>query len=66
VGHLLLADSHTSFVRTWDEFAVRLVWAQDKGYRTAKARCAHRNVDRPLLPSEQERLVESATRLVLD
>jgi hypothetical protein len=32
---------------------------------TAKARRANGDVDRPLLPSEQARLVEDATRLAL-
>ena len=35
----------------------RLVWAREKRYNTAKARRANGYVDRPLLPSEQRRLV---------
>jgi hypothetical protein len=65
VGYLLLADSHTYVCRTWDDLAVRLVWARENGYRSAKARRANGYVDRPLLPSEQVRLVEDATRLAL-
>jgi hypothetical protein len=65
VGYLLLADSHTFVCRTWDELAARLVWARDQGYDTTKARLANGDIDRPLLPSEQVRLVEEATRLVL-
>jgi hypothetical protein len=38
---------------------------RQEGYRTAKARRANAYVDRPLLSSEQVRLVEDATRLVL-
>jgi hypothetical protein len=63
--YLLLADSHTFTCRTWDDLAARLVWARQEGYRTAKARRANGYVDRPLLPSEQDRLVQEATRLVL-
>jgi hypothetical protein len=65
VGYLLLADSHTYVCRTWDELAAQLVWAREKGYRTAKARLTAADLDRPLLPSEQARLVDEATRLVL-
>ena len=65
MGYLLLADSHTFACRTWDDLTVRLVWARGQGYRTAKARRANGYVDRPLLPSEQVRLVEDATRLAL-
>jgi hypothetical protein len=43
----------------------RLVWAQEKGYNTAKARRADGYVDRPLLRSEQAELVDQATRLAL-
>jgi hypothetical protein len=43
----------------------RLVSARGQGYRSAKARWANGYVDRPLLPSEQVRLVEQATRLAL-
>jgi hypothetical protein len=42
-----------------------LVWAREEGYVTAKPRRANGDVDRPLLPSEQARLVEDATRLAL-
>jgi hypothetical protein len=65
VSYLLFADSHTYVCRTWSDLAARLVWARDQGYATAKARRANGDVDRPLLPSEQARLVEDATRLVL-
>jgi hypothetical protein len=65
VGYLLLADSHTFVCRTWDDLAARLVWARQEGYRTAKARRANSYVNRPLMPSEQVRLVEEATRLAL-
>jgi hypothetical protein len=61
----VLADSHTFVCRPWDDLAARLVWARQEGYRNAKARRAKGYVDRPLLPSEQVRLVEDATRLVL-
>ncbi len=64
MSYLLLADSHTFVCRTWDDLAA-LVWAREHGYRTAKARSANGYVDRPLLPSEQARLVEEATRLAL-
>jgi hypothetical protein len=65
VGYLLLADSHMFVCRTWDDLAAKLVWARQEGYRTAKARCAKGYVDRPLLPSGRDRLVQEATRLVL-
>jgi hypothetical protein len=65
VGYLLLADSHTFVCRTWDDLAAKLGWAQHVGYGTAKARHANGYVDRPLLPSEQARLVEDATELAL-
>jgi hypothetical protein len=65
VSYVLLADSHTFVCRTWDDLTARLVWARQEGYRTAKARRANGYVDRPLLPSEQDRLVQEATRLVL-
>jgi hypothetical protein len=65
VGYLLLADSHTFVCRTWDDLAARLVWAREQGYITANARRANGYVDMPLLPSEQTRLVEEATRLAL-
>ena len=65
MGYLLLADSHTFVCRTWDDLAAKLVWAREEGYQTAKARRANGHVDRPLLPSEQARLVDEATRLVL-
>ena len=45
--------------------AARLGWARQQGYRTAKARRANGYVDPPLLPSEQARLVEEATRLAV-
>jgi hypothetical protein len=51
--------------RSWSDLAARLVWARERGYRTAKARRANGDVDRPLLPSEQVRLVDEATRLAL-
>jgi hypothetical protein len=65
VGYVLLADSQTYTCRTWDDLAAKLVWAREQGYRSAKARWANGYVDRPLLPSEQVRLVEEATRLAL-
>jgi hypothetical protein len=65
VGYLLLVASDTFVCRTWADLAARLVWARDKGYGTAKARRANDYVDRPLLPSEQLRVIEDATRLVL-
>jgi hypothetical protein len=65
LGYLLLADSLTFVCRTWDDLAARLVWARQQGYHTAKARRANGYVDRPLLPSEQARLIEEATRLAL-
>jgi hypothetical protein len=65
VGYLLLADSHTFVCRTWGDLAARLVWARQQGYATAKARRANADLDRPLLPSEQARLIEEATRLAL-
>jgi hypothetical protein len=65
VSYLLLADSRTFVCRTWDDLAARLLWAREEGYRTAKARRANGYVDRPLLPSEQARLVEAATHLAL-
>jgi hypothetical protein len=64
-GYLLLADSHTFVCRTSDYLAIRLVWARQQGYRTAKARRANDYVDRPLLPAEQARLGEEATRRAL-
>jgi hypothetical protein len=65
VSYLLLADSHTFVCRTWDDLGARLVWARQRGYRTAKARRANGYVDRPLLPSEKTQLVKDATRLAL-
>ena len=65
MSYLLLADSHTYACRSWDDLAAKLVWAREEGYKTAKARRANGWVDRPLLPSEQVRLVEDATRLAL-
>ena len=65
MSYLLLADSHTFVCRTWDDLAARLVWARERGDRTAKARRANGYVDRPLLPSEKTRLVKDATRLAL-
>jgi hypothetical protein len=65
VGYLLLADSDTFACRSWSDLTARLVWARERGYRTAKARRANGWVDRPLLPSEQARLIEDATRLAL-
>jgi hypothetical protein len=65
VGYLLFADSHTYMCRTWNDLAARLAWAREQGYATAKVRRANGDVDRPLLPSEQARLVEYATRLAL-
>jgi hypothetical protein len=39
----------------------RLLWARDQGCVKAKARFANGDIDRPLMPSEQARLVEAAT-----
>jgi hypothetical protein len=61
----LFADSHTYVCGTWNDLAARLVWARKEGYTSTKARRASGDVDRPLLPSEQARLVEDATRLAL-
>jgi hypothetical protein len=55
----------TFICRSPDDLAARLVWARERGYRTAKARRASGYVDRPLLPSEQLRLIEQATRIAL-
>jgi len=65
VSYVLLADAHTFKCRTWDDLAAKLVWAREEGYKAANARRANGWVDRPLLPSEQQRLVEDATRLAL-
>jgi hypothetical protein len=65
VRYLLLTDSHTFVCRTWEELAARLVWAREEGYVTARARRANGYVDRPLLASEQARLIEDATRLAV-
>jgi len=65
VSYLLLADSHIFVCRSWDDLAARLVLARQEGYVTAKARRANGYVDKPLLPSEQARLVEDATQLAL-
>jgi hypothetical protein len=65
MGYVLCADSHIYVCRTWNDLAARLIWARDQGYMTAKARRANGDVDRPLLPSEQARLVQDATRLLL-
>ena len=65
MSYLLLADSHTFVCRTRDDHGARLVWARQEGYVTAKARRASGYVDKPLLPSEQARLIEDATRLAL-
>ena len=63
MSYLLLAGSHTYVCRSWDDLAAQLVWVREEGYKTAEARRANGWVDRPLLPSEQVRLVEDATRL---
>ena len=63
MSYLLLADANTFVCRTWDDLAARVVWAREQGYFTAKARLANGYADRPLLPSEQARLVQEATRL---
>ena len=65
MGYPLLADAETFVSRTWDDLAARLVWARQQGYATAKARRANGYVDRPLLSSEQARLLQDATRLAL-
>jgi hypothetical protein len=41
------------------------MWAREQGYATAKARQADGYVDMPLLPSEQVRLIDVATRLAV-
>jgi hypothetical protein len=61
VGDLLLADSHIYVCRTWDHLVGRLLWAREQGCVKAKARFTKGDVDRPLMPSEQARLVEAAT-----
>jgi hypothetical protein len=61
VGYLLLAGSDTYVCRTWDDLVGRLLWARDQGCVNAKARLANGDMDRPLMPSEQARLVEAAT-----
>lgn len=58
-------DADTFVCRSWTDLAARLVWARERGYRTAKARRANGYVDRPLLPSEQVRLIGDATRVTL-
>ena len=58
----MFADAHTYACQTWNDLVARLVWAREEGYVTAKARRANGYVDTPLLPSEQARLVEDATR----
>jgi hypothetical protein len=45
--------------------AAKPVWTWKRGYRSAKARRANGYVDKPLLPFEQARLIEDATRLAL-
>ena len=61
VSYLLFADSHTYVCRTWDDLVRRLLWARAQGCVKAKARFANADIDRPLMPSEQARLVEAAT-----
>jgi hypothetical protein len=61
VGYLLLADSHTYVCRTWDDLVGRLLWARDQGCVKAKACLTNGEIDQPLMPSEQARLVEAAT-----
>jgi hypothetical protein len=61
VGYLLLADSRTYGCRSWDDLVDRLLWAREQGFSAAKARYANGDLDRPLIPSEQSRLVEAAT-----
>jgi hypothetical protein len=58
---LLFADSHTYVCRSWDDLVGRLLWARDQGFVKAKARFTNGDLDRPLMPSEQARLVEAAT-----
>jgi hypothetical protein len=43
----------------------RLLWAHDRGFSKAKARFTSGDLDRPLIASEQARLVEAATARVL-
>jgi hypothetical protein len=61
VGYLLLADSNTYVCRSWDDLVGRLLWAREQGFVKARARLANGDIDRPLMPSEQARLVEAAT-----
>ena len=56
-----LADTHTYVCRTSDDLPPGLCGCVSK----ATARRANGYVDRPLLPCEQLRLVEKATRLSL-
>jgi len=65
VGYVLLLDSTTYGCRTWDDLIDRPVWARQQDFSTAKARFANGYVDRPLMPSEQARLVEEAGRLAV-
>jgi hypothetical protein len=61
VAYLLLADSNIYVCRTWDDLVGRLLWARDHGCGKAKARFTNGDIDRPLMPSEQARLVDEAT-----
>jgi hypothetical protein len=61
---LLLADTHTFVCRRWDDLAAAGAGART-GLRDRDGSMGKREVDRPLLPSEQVRLVEEATRLAL-
>ena len=65
MSYLLLADQQTFVWRSWDDRAAKLLWARQEGYATAKAWRANSYVDRPLMPSEQVRLVDDATQLAL-
>jgi hypothetical protein len=65
VGKLLLADCTRSSAGRGMTWQLGSCGGRQEGYRTAKARRANAYVDRPLLSSEQVRLVEDATRLVL-
>ena len=61
MGYLLLADSHSYVCRTRDDLVGRLLWARDQACVKAKARFTNGDIDPPLMPSEQARLVEAAT-----
>jgi hypothetical protein len=65
VAYLLLADTDIFVCRSRPDLAARLMWARERGYRSAKARRANGFVDPPLLPSEHVQLIEDAIRLAI-